>query len=228
MSFIFGKGSVSSVFCDFSSEFIAADPTFAAFGLKWPDDFEKTPDVGNSRFQITRDLKSGACLLNHEGRLYPYTERTILERKHKLKENLVKKQLGERTPFRPNSVFFLETGFNLGNVEFINFDLKRGKQTSFESYRKIAYSFPLFWLLNEVVALEETMSNKDLTSDRVEQLENDKILKNEKLNGWRLAERNTSPSADEYLERCERPLHDYYFSRDDQVHIWLKFEFFGA
>src|SRR3989338_5533919 len=178
MPFIFGKESVTFVLCDVHSVFMATDQTFGAFCLKWPDDFDKTPVIGSSRFQVTRDFKSDACLINHEGILSPFTERKILTRRHKVKESSVKKLIGDRTPLREDNVFFLETGFNMGNIEFMTFDLRKKKQTAFDSYRIVAFSFPLLWLLNEVVTLKETKNKKGLDSDRIQELENDRILKN--------------------------------------------------
>ena len=228
MSFIFGRESVTAAFCDIHSEFMATNQTFDGFGLKWPDDFDiKTPAIGSSRFQITRDFKSGACLINHDGILSPFTERKILTRRHKVKESSVKKRIGDRAPFSADNVFFLETGFNIGNIEFMTFDLRKKKQTAFDSYRVIAFSFPLFWLLNEVVDLEETKNKKGLDYDRIQELENDRILKNAKLKGWSFTERDTSPSEDQYREIIEWPLHDYCFERERTM-IWLKFEFFSA
>ncbi len=226
------KRPVSSVFCDFRSAFLPTaakhEELLGVYGLKWPDDFDITKQVGSSDFQVIRDFENGLFLYSHEGALHPYTKKKILERKHKVKEISVRKRIGDRTPFLPDNVFLLETGLNAGNVEFMTFDLRKKKQTSFESYRVIAYSFPLFWLLNEVVTLEEMKNSKGVDSDRVQELEKDRILKNKELNGWTFSARDTSPSADQYLERNERPLHDYHFSRDEQVHVWLKFEFFGA
>lgn len=226
MSFLFK--TINSVFCDFYSEFLPDLPAefLDVFGLKWPDDFEGTEDIGKSRFQFIHDFKSGACLFNHEGTLHPFTERKILERKHKIRESLIEETFGEQTSFIANNVYFLETGFNLGDVEFMTFKINKEKFNSFESYRKIVFSFPFYWLLNEVVALAEIKNRKNLASERIQQLESDRILKHKKLEGWRFMERDTSPSADAYREIVELPLHNYYFSRDEQVHIWLKIEFF--
>ena len=221
--------SINSVFCDFYSEFLPGLPTefLDGFSLKWPDNFERNEYVGNSRFQFINDFKSGVCIYNHEGTLYPFQKRKILERKHKIRESIVKEKLYEQTPwFRTDNVYFLETGFNLGDVEFMTFEINKEKINSFESYRKIVYSFPFYWLLNEVVALAEIKNRKNLSSERIQQIESDRILKHKKLEGWRFMERDTSPSADAYREIVELPLHNYYFSRDEQVHIWLKIEFF--
>jgi hypothetical protein len=230
MAFLFSKGSINSVFCDFYSEYHAIHPTefFGAYGLKWPDDFEKTEDVGNARFQVIRDFKSALCFFNHEGNLHPYTERKLLQRKHKVKKNVVIERLGDRTPFGADNVYFLETGFNLGNVEYMTFDLSKKNQNSFDSYRKVAYRFPLFWLLNEVVALKEKEMPMASQLESIQKLENERILSHQMLKEWKFMERDVSPSADEYRERCELPLNNYYFSRNEQVHIWLKFEFFSA
>jgi hypothetical protein len=226
MSFLFK--TINSVFCDFYSEFLPGLPAefLDVFGLKWPDDFDGTEYIGKSRFQFIHDFKSGACLFNHEGTLHPFTERKILERKHKIRESFVVKRFGERTPFRANNVYFLETGFNLGEVEFMTFEINKEKFNSFESYRKIVYSFPFYWLLNEVVALKEISNKKKLTSENIIQMESDRIIKHKKLEGWQFMERDILPCADEYIEKVERPLHNYYFVRDDKVHVWLEIEFF--
>lgn len=222
--------SISSVFCDFYSEFLPGLHTefLDGFGLKWPDDFERTEDLGNSRFQFIHDFKSGACLFNHEGTLHPFTERKLLERKHKIKESFVRERLGDRTPwFRVDNVYFLETGFNLGSVEFMTFDVDNiEKSDSFKSYRKVIYRFPFFWLLNEAVALKEIEIKKNLAFESIQHIESDRILKHEKLEKWQCMERNILASVDEYIERVERALHNYYFTINNLVHIWLKIEFF--
>ena len=126
--------SISAVFCDFYSEFLPSLPTefLDGFGLKWPDDFERNEHVGNSRFQFINDFKSGVCIYNHEGTLYPFQKRKILERKHKIRESIVKEKLYEQTPwFRTDNVYFLETGFNLGDVEFMTFEINKEKSNSF-------------------------------------------------------------------------------------------------
>jgi hypothetical protein len=226
--FSIGKETVASIFCDIQSTFIATEQIFHDSGLEWPDDFDAATDIGNSRFQVTRDFKSGACLINHEGILSPFTERKILLRQHKVRKTSVTKRVGHLTPFWAENVFLLETGFNMGDVEYLVFDLRKKKQVAFDSYRAIAFSFPLFWLLNEVVALEETKLRKGLDDNRVQELENDRILKNPKLVGWDFTDRDISPSEDAYREVVERPLHDFSFKKGDHVGIRLKFEFFSS
>jgi hypothetical protein len=67
------KGSVNLIYCDYDSHFHSADLYHEA-GFKMPDDFdlENSGSVGNPRFQVIRDLRSGWCFYNHEGNLYPF------------------------------------------------------------------------------------------------------------------------------------------------------------
>ena len=221
------KDAINSVFCDFSAGFEPGQ-IFEDHGFKWPDDFENAESVGQAKFQVINDLKSGLCIYNHEGTLHPFTEKKILERQYKVKKNVIVERFGNLNPFRADNVYFLETGFNLGNVEYMTFDYKKDNRSSYSSFRKTIHSFPLFWLMMTVLALKEQSNKKSFSLESLEKLENDKILKHAELNGWQFMSRDTSPSADEYRERVELPLRNYYFQRNDQVHIWLKFEFFEA
>jgi hypothetical protein len=162
MFFQFDRTSVDSVFCDFSSSFLITHPEdlFSVYNLKWPDDFEDREEIGTSRFQVISDFKSGLYLFNHEGNLYPFTERKILLRQNKINMTVITEKLGKLLPFDPDNIYSLETGFNLGNIEFMTFDANQRKKSSFESYRKVLYRFPLFRLLQNVVELKEMQYKK--------------------------------------------------------------------
>lgn len=223
------KGAINSIYCDCDSHFHSAD-LYGANGFKMPDDFEfgNSSSVGTPRFQVIRDLKNGWCFYNHEGNLYPFTKTRILFRDCKIKQNVVEERYGERNPFHTGSIWFFETGFNYGNVEFMIFyyPYKKNEMPLIASHRKILYRFPLFWLMNEVLILKEQEKKKAFSLERTISLENEKIISHEMLQGWQDTGRDTSPSEDDYSERVDFPLHDYYFCRDDQVSIWLHFEFF--
>jgi hypothetical protein len=226
--------SVDSVYCDFSSAFLP-NPLkifFRVYDLKWPDDFEDGKDIGTSRFQVISDFKSGLCLFNHEGNLYPFTESILLERRNKIKMNVITDNLGTMLPFSADNVYSLETGFNSGDVEFMTFDALKRKGTSFdgfESNRKVLYRFPLFWLLQKVVELKEMQYKKNLKGEDIEKLEKDKIINHDYLKEWKFKERDISPSMDKYREIIESTLQNYHFtSKDDYVYIRIKFELFQA
>jgi hypothetical protein len=229
MFFRSNRDSVDSVFCDFYSEFHATHPEdfFRVYGLKWPDDFEDSERIGISKIQVISDFKSGLCLFNHAGTLYPFTERKLLERSLKIKMNVVTEKLGKYPPFDADNVYSLETGFNFGNVEFMTFDLSKRKQTSIENYRRVLYKFPLFEILRKVVDLKEMEYKEGLTFESIEKLEKDKILNYNELKEWKFIERDITPSKDQYREKVEFVLQNYSFSsNDDKVYVWLKFEFF--
>ena len=181
--------------------------------MKWPDDFEKTEDVGNARFQVIRDFKSALCFFNHEGNLHPYTERKLLQRKHKVKKNVVIERLGDRTPFSSDNVYFLETGFNLGNVEYMTFDLSKKNQNSFDSYRKVAYRFPLFWLLNEVVSLKEKEMPKASQLESFQKLENERILNHQMLEEWKFMERERLAFCRRISRKMRTPIEQLLFQQ---------------
>ncbi len=195
-----------------------------------PDDFdlETSGSVGNPRFQVIHDLRSGWCLYNHEANLYPFTKRRILSRDLKIKQGVIEERFGNRNPFHSGSVWCFEIGFNYGNVEFMTFyyPYKKNEMPLIASHRKILYRFPLFWLMNEVLKFKEQEKKKSFPLERTKSLENQKIISHEMLQGWQHMGRDTSPSEDHYSERVDFPLHDYYFCRNDQVSIWLHFEFF--
>jgi hypothetical protein len=229
MFFGASKDPISSMFCDFSSSFWPKEDFFNTLGYKWPDDFEKGEQIGDSRFQVINDFKSGLSFYNHQGILYPDTKKKILERRSKVKKDIIVERFGNRNPFREDDVYLLETGLNDGNVEYIIFNYNKENCNSFSSFRKIIYRFPLFWLIWEVLALKKQRYKKGFSFERIEKLEHEKIINHKKLNEWSFVERIVCPCADVYTERVELPLTDYNFiSRDEQVSIWLKIEFFEA
>jgi hypothetical protein len=223
------KGAVNSVYCDCDSHFLSAD-LYEVNGFKMPDDFElgNSGSVGTTRFQVIRDLKNGWCFYNHDGNLYPFTKTRILFRDYKIKQSVVEERFGEHNPFHTDSIWFFETGFNYGSIEFMIFcyPYKKNEMPLIASYRKILYRFPLFWLMNEVLILKEQEKKKAFSLERTRSLEYEKIIRHEMLQGWQHTGRDTSPSEDQYSERVDFPLHDYSFNRDDRVSIWLHFEFF--
>lgn len=226
------RDSISSIYCDYDSHFHSAE-LYEAIGFKWPDDFDldsQQISVGKTRFQVIRDLTNGWCYYNHEGNLYPFTKRKILFRDCKLKASVIEERFGKRNPFLASQIWFFEIGFNYGNVEFMIFSypFEKNMMPVTESHRKVLYRFPLFKLMSEVLQLKEQVEKKSLSLERSKSLENEKIFSNEMLRGWEHGGRDISPSADPYSERLESPLRDYYFKKDNQVSIWLHFEFFES
>lgn len=229
MFFQSDRTSVNSVFCDFSSSFFIAQPDdfFTVYNLKWPDDFEDKAGIGTSRFQVINDFKSGLYLFNHEGNLYPFTERKILVRQNKIRKDVITEKFGKLPPFHPDDIYSLETGFNSGNVEFMTFNASQREKSSFKSYRKVLYRFFLFRLLQNIVELKEMQYKKKLRSQDIEKLEESAILNHAELKEWKFEERDILPSQDEYIEKVEFALKDYHFnSKDDYVDVRLKFELF--
>jgi hypothetical protein len=218
------KDSIKSVFCNCSAVFDPGE-LFEEYGFKWPDDIENSESIGQTKFQVINDLQSGLCVYNHEGNLHAFTDRMILQRQYKVKGKSIVERFGTLNPFAANNVYFLETGFNLGSVDFMIFDYKKDNRSSF---RKTIHSFPLFLLMMTVLGLEERSNKNNFSLERQEKLENEVILHHEMLSEWQFMKRNTLASADDYRERVELPLRNYSFQRNDQVHISLKFEFFKA
>jgi len=231
MFFGSSNDSINSLFCDFSSSFWPKEEFFEILGYKWPDDFEKAERIGNAGFQLISDLRSELMFYNHLGQLYSCSESKILEKYAKVKEEVIVEKYGNRNPFIGGGVYLLETGFNHqnGDIEYITSKYNKEDWNSFSSFRKVVYRFPLFWLMWEVLTLTKQKYNKKgISSERIKILENEKIISHEKLKEWHLIERDVSPCMDVYRERVELPLRHYNFtSRDDHVHVWLKFEFFG-
>jgi hypothetical protein len=224
--------SINSVFCDFSSTFNPTIPTkyTDVFGLRWPDDFEINKFIKSSHFQLINDFKTGLSFFNHEGTLFPHSKKIILERHFKIKECFIKERYADQTlPFNEDNVFLFETGYNSGNVEFIMFDLDNDFNSlinSFQGFRKVLYGFPFLFFLDEVCKIEETRIRKALNYNKIEQIENDLIINRMNQEGWQFMERDTSPSKDEYVEIVELPLQNYYFTKDETVHIWIEIAFF--
>ena len=225
MIFSTNKNAINTLYCDFSSAWHPHSTFFEDHGYKWPDDFDNAESVGQARFQVIEDLKSGLCLYNYEGNLYPYTEKKIIERQFKIKESVISKRFGNLTPFRENNVYLCDTGFNLGDIQYMIFSWE-DYASPFSSSRKLLYSFPLPAVIQIVLALRGQKNKKFDSLDALKQLEDEKISGCQELREWRLMERDTSPSQDEYREICELPLHHYYFQQGKELHVWLKFEFF--
>ncbi len=80
--------------------------------------------------------------------------------------------------------------------------------------------------MEEVSAID---NKQGLSSERIQELEKVQILNHRYLEDWHFTERE-SPAfrEDAYAPRYDRQLHDYYFYRDNYVHISMKFEFFSA
>jgi hypothetical protein len=225
MIFRTSKGSVHAIFCDFSSSWNPHPAIFDRHGYKWPDDFDDAEIVGQARFQAIKDLKSGLSLYNYEGNLYPFTEKKIIERRCKLRESVIVERFGSHTPFRKSNIFFLDTGYNFGNVEYMLFKYDKDR-SSFSSYREVLYRFPLSALTQIVLPLREQQSKGLSRLTDLEKRENEEVRRRQEFNGWQLMERYTSPSEDEYREICELPLHHYHFQCNGQIDVWLRFEFF--
>ena len=225
MIFRTSKDSAHAIFCDFSSSWHPYPVFFDRHGYKWPDDFDDAESVGQAKFQAIEDLKSGLSLYNYEGNLYPFTEKKILERRCKLRESLIIERFGNRNPFPESDVFFLETGYNLGNIEYMVFKYDKN-HSSFSSFREVLYRFPVSALTQIVLPLREQHGKGLSRLTDLEKRENEEILGHQEFKEWQLMERYNSPSEDEYKEICELPLHHYHFQRVEEIDIWLRFEYF--
>jgi hypothetical protein len=225
MIFRASKRSIDAIFCDFSSSWHPRPEVFDRHGFKWPEDFEDAENVGQTRFQVIEDLKGGLSLYNYEGNLHPFTEKKIIERRCRVKENVIIERFGNQNPFRESNVFFLETGYNLGNVEFMAFNYHKN-HSSVTSFREVLYKFPLSALTQIVLPLREQHSKGVSRLIDLEKRENKEILGHQGFKHWQLMKRDTSPSEDEYKEKRELPLHYYHFRNSEEIDVWLRFEFF--
>jgi hypothetical protein len=149
----------------------------------------------------------------------------IIERRCKLRESVILERFGNRNPFTESNVFFLETGYNLGNIEYIVFKYNKN-HSSFSSFRDVLYRFPLSALTQIVLLLREQHGKGLSRPTDLEKWENEEILRHQEFKEWQLMERYVSPSEDEYKEICELPLHHYHFQCAEEIDIWLRFEYF--
>jgi len=136
MIFKTGKRITRAVFCDFSSSWYPDSAFFDRHGFKWPDDFEHAESVGEARIQVMEDFKSGLSLYNHGGILYPFAEKKIIERRCKVKESVVIDRSGNHNPFPESNVYFLDTGYKLGSVEYMVFKYRKD-HSSFTGFREV-------------------------------------------------------------------------------------------
>jgi len=225
MIFRANKRSIDAIFCDFSSSWHPRPEVFDRHGFKWPDDFEDTENIGQARFQVIEDLKGGLSLYNHEGNLHPFTEKKIIERQCKVKKSVIAERFGNLNPLFEKNIFFLETGYNLGSVEYMVFRYHKD-HSSVTSFREILHRFPLSALTQIVLPLREQNSKGISRLTDLEKRESEEIMRHREFKEWQLMKRDVAPSEDEYREKRELPLHHYHFQKDGDIDIWLRFEFF--
>jgi len=219
------KNSAHAIFCDFSSSWHPHPVLFDRYGYRWPEDFDDAENIGEAKFQTIEDLSSGLSLYNYSGNLYPFSEKKILERSRKLKESVIIERFGDRNSFSESSVFFLEIGYNLGNVEYMVFNYSKN-QSSFSKGREVKCRFPLSTLTQIVLPLQEKHSEGLGQLADLEKQEKEEVSRNKDFKDWQLMERYVSPSEDEYREICELPLRHYHFQYAEEIDVWVKFECF--
>lgn len=219
------KRAINAFFCDFSSSWWPGHEFFDRYGFKWPDNFEIGARMGEGRIQVIEDFGSGLSLYNHMGVLYPFRETRIIERSCKVKESVIVERFGNRNAFPESDVYFLDTGFKSGTVEYMMFKYHKD-HSSFTSFREVLYQFPLSSLTEVVLALRERRAEGLSRFADLEKQEKEEITNHQAFGGWEFIQRDISSCEDQYDERLELPLYHYHFQHSEGINVSVRFEYF--